>query len=351
MIAPHCHSRDWIEAQRESLAAADAEILERAIFALTLLSALSRTDLDFVFKGGTSLLLHLPKPQRLSIDIDIVCDTDRETLARVLDEVLGETPFTRWEEQDRGADRLPKRVHFKFYYPSPTLNGEERPILLDVVTEPNRITDLVEKPIRTAFIECSEESFVTTPSVNALLGDKMTAFAPNTIGVPLNERYSLQVIKQLFDIGQLYDVVTNTVEVSEANRSSFQAECVYRGHPLNYETYLDDIVETCHLLCTLELRGFRETEATGLLRRGIRQLPNHLIGTRFRLPQAKVAAGKAALLASILTQGDMPPQLPQFVASGVEALRESRLIERFKLLERLKPISPESFFYWQAINQ
>ena len=127
MILPHCYRRDWIEGQSASLKAADSDILERSIFALGLLSALAQTDLDFVFKGGTALLLHLPTPKRLSIDIDIVCAAEQAPFERLLDSLLEETPFLRWEEHVRGAQRLPKRRHYKFFYESPMRPGEELP--------------------------------------------------------------------------------------------------------------------------------------------------------------------------------------------------------------------------------
>ena len=41
-----------------------------------LLEALARTELPFVFKGGTSLMLLLDSPKRLSVDIDIVVPSD-----------------------------------------------------------------------------------------------------------------------------------------------------------------------------------------------------------------------------------------------------------------------------------
>jgi len=50
----------------------DPAILERTVYAFGLLEALKRVDMPFVFKGGTSLMLLLKHPQRLSTDIDIV---------------------------------------------------------------------------------------------------------------------------------------------------------------------------------------------------------------------------------------------------------------------------------------
>ena len=202
----------------------NGDIVERSIYAFNLLEGLVETGLEFVFKGGTSLLLHFDEPRRLSIDIDIVSSSDQAILEKSLTAIVDARPFTRWEEQDRGADRMPKRVHYKLFYSSPIMNGEEMPVLLDVVTEPNVIKDLVAKPIVAKFLEVAEPLTVMVPSANALLGDKLTAYAPNSIGVRLNENYSQQVIKQLFDVAQLYDIVTDTSAVAEANRASYEAE-------------------------------------------------------------------------------------------------------------------------------
>lgn len=50
----------------------DPGLIERVIYALGLLEAISRVGMPFVFKGGSSLLLLLDHPMRLSTDIDIV---------------------------------------------------------------------------------------------------------------------------------------------------------------------------------------------------------------------------------------------------------------------------------------
>lgn len=351
MVKSHCHTRDWIEAQRQQLGVADAVILERAILALTLLSALARSPLDFVFKGGTSLLLHLPRPLRLSIDIDVVCATSREELKPVLDALLVDTPFLRWEEHVRGEERLPRRLHFKFYFKSTLPPEREVPVLLDVVTEENRITDLVQKPVQLHFIETDDPAIVSTPSVNALLGDKMTAFAPNTVGVPLTERFSQQVIKQLFDVAQLYGVVTDMEAVARANQTSFEAERGYRGAEFtaSYADYLSDVVETCRSLSAIDLKGFTESETTQLMRRGIGQLPNHLVGCRFRLPEAKVAAAKTAVLASLMTNDVAGIELPVYALDKVAALKTHELSESLRPLHRLKGGLPEAYFYWASV--
>lgn len=46
----------------------DPSILERTIFAFGLLEALTKAGMPFIFKGGSSLMLLLEHPRRLSTD-------------------------------------------------------------------------------------------------------------------------------------------------------------------------------------------------------------------------------------------------------------------------------------------
>lgn len=73
MIAEICFTADWLEKKRKELGNVDPILLERALHAFALLGHLAESGLEFVFKGGTSLLLHAPVIRRLSIDIDIIC--------------------------------------------------------------------------------------------------------------------------------------------------------------------------------------------------------------------------------------------------------------------------------------
>ena len=52
----------------------DPELIQRAIFALGLVETLIVVGADFVFKGGSSLMLLNETPKRLSTDVDILVD-------------------------------------------------------------------------------------------------------------------------------------------------------------------------------------------------------------------------------------------------------------------------------------
>ena len=54
--------------------ASDPGLIERAVYAFGLLEAIRLVDMPFCFKGGTSLMLIMKKPARLSTDIDILVE-------------------------------------------------------------------------------------------------------------------------------------------------------------------------------------------------------------------------------------------------------------------------------------
>jgi hypothetical protein len=44
---------------------------------------------------------------------------------------------------------------------------------------------------------------------NSILGDKLTAFAPNTTGIPYKKGKHIEIIKQLHDVSKLIDNITD----------------------------------------------------------------------------------------------------------------------------------------------
>lgn len=109
MISQHCFTSEWIDKQRRELGGADPVILEKSIHALALVCLLRTYGLPFVFKGGTSLLLHLDPIRRLSIDADIVTKTFGDELTAALEHAANEKPFVKFEEDERGHRGLPHR--------------------------------------------------------------------------------------------------------------------------------------------------------------------------------------------------------------------------------------------------
>ena len=81
MVKEHCSSERWINGFRKekNYSKINPPILEKMINALSLLQYLVKNDLEFVFKGGTSLILLLDDTSRFSVDIDVLTTQSRET--------------------------------------------------------------------------------------------------------------------------------------------------------------------------------------------------------------------------------------------------------------------------------
>ncbi|MCD8053922.1 MAG: nucleotidyl transferase AbiEii/AbiGii toxin family protein [Lachnospiraceae bacterium] len=267
----------------------DPILLERSIYAFGLLESLLRVNMPFIFKGGTSLMVLLEHPRRLSTDVDIIMEpgTDIDGYLELASEIF---PFKRQEEQIRvGKNNVVKR-HFKFYYDSPVENREFY-ILLDVLFEGNHYRSFVEKEIKNDLLITEEPYFKSiVPSVNCILGDKMTAFAPHTTGIPFGADKEMEIIKQLFDVISLAEVCDNFQDVYDSYMGTVESEIAYRGNQCSAEECLRDTIETAACIVS---RGSTNQEEYRLLSKGIKSVRSHIYGEKF---SGELAACGACLI-------------------------------------------------------
>ena len=344
MVSQKCLSKEWIELKRSELKPVDPGLLEKCIHAFVLLCGLADSGLPFVFKGGTSLVLLLETIKRLSIDIDISMLLEKADYEPVLKDIGLTTPFVGFEEDTRGERGLPKRTHFKFFYNS-FYSSTPAYVLLDILQEKNIYPHTILHPIQTPFIEMERDILVRVPTLEGLLGDKLNAFAPETVGVKYNPDNSMQIIKQLFDVGQLFNAVDNLSSVSQAYKSIFETENFYRGSIFNKEQALDDTIQASLLLCGINIKGSVTDEQSGILLDGIKKISSHLVNTRFRLEEAKIAASKAALIAAAIKTGniDKPLSKLRYNPDKVSDLKSFSLTGELSRLNKLLNLTPEAF--------
>jgi hypothetical protein len=344
MIADQCFTHEWQAQKRVELGGCDPVLLEKTIHAFALLDALAARDLEFVFKGGTSLLLRLPRIRRLSIDADILCQERASKLDSLLAEISRTRPFTRMTEDDRGLHRVPARRHFKLFYTPLDRKNPAPFVLLDVVHERNVYPRVDRVPLRTAFVE--SDGGLLVPTVEGLLGDKLTAFGPNTTGVPLNEKRTMQFMKQVFDIGELFNAASDLAAVRAAHNKVFAAENSYRGGKFTTEQALQDTFNTAYRIAQA---GFAIAPKDGrdeLLEAGRKQIGSHLVGVKFRRDEMKIAAAKAALLASAL-RANAPPAIGtlRYDDTKLASLKDAKFDAAFSAAAKLKAI-PEAMWLW-----
>lgn len=137
MILPESRNLEWIEKASADNHASNPILVEKVIRAFSLLEALARSGCPFIFKGGSSLMLHFGSSRRLSIDIDIICPpgTDIEKYWGMYAKDYG---FTMVEAVDRIYCSDVPKTHAKCHYQvSYKTCSDVDTILLDVLTEDN----------------------------------------------------------------------------------------------------------------------------------------------------------------------------------------------------------------------
>ena len=251
----------------------DPGLLERVMYAFGLLEALAQVGMDFVFKGGTSLLLLTEHPLRLSTDIDIIVEpgTDVEKFVMEAAKIF---PFKHHEKQSRKGKNRIEKAHYKFMYASPILKKDFY-ILLDIVFMESPYAALVEREIQNdILLTTGEASKIVMPSANCILGDKMTAFAPHTTGIPLGTKKELEIMKQLYDVATLSEIFTDQQELWETYDRVVAEEIAFRDIAEDRDSVLRDTIRTA--ACIIG-RGCTDPEEYPMYVEGANALDSHIL--------------------------------------------------------------------------
>jgi hypothetical protein len=347
MISPECLARTWVLQKAAEIGCRNPVMLEKTIVALQLVGHLAETGLPFQFKGGSSLLLRLSPIRRLSIDVDIVTQTTPAELQAALGRISRLPPLTGHEHDAKRDKELPPKKHFRVFYPS-AIEPKTDHVLLDVLFEPEAAPHCEPVSIATPFITPEREVRVLVPTVNALLGDKLSAFAPRTIGILHHPERRTDIAKQLFDVAALFDAVTDLHVAAEVYAAVHARQLVYRQANYTLADTLNDSIESGFLYSQLDLKGGVRTEPGLFLQEGVNGLQNHLVNLPFRRDEARIAAGKAACAAAWILRrpAGVTPADMRFQPANAVALREAEITAPWIPLNRLKGGNPEAFHYW-----
>lgn len=313
----------------------DPLLLERSVYAFGLLEAITRVGMPFIFKGGTCLMLLLERPMRLSTDIDIIVapGTDLNTFIEEAGKIF---PFVSVEEQVRkGKNNIEKR-HFKFVYESPVMERSIY-ILLDVLFEDAKYKRLIAKPIKNELILTDGEDLtVQIPSVESILGDKLTAFAPHTTGILLNSNKDMEIIKQLYDVMTLIEVAEDFTEVRETYYSLVQDEIAYRGLDIGPGDALRD---TYNAAVSIASRGKVSKEDYVSYLQGLRDVRSHIYVENFSAEEAsKRVPVVMYLVACLLKNVPFEKDIDSAVYLGAGFISDE-----LKALKSLRKVAPAGY--------
>ncbi len=350
MISQKSLTIDWLSEVSKKNRKADKILVEKVIRALLLLEGLVEAKLPFVFKGGTALMLMLGSTKRLSIDIDVIMPEKPEDMEAAFESILSAKGFNRFELHGRNQNSEIEKAHYKFYYtPAHKTNQTEEYILLDILFEKPAYQNIISIPIDSVFVQQEGEPFmVQVPSFEDILGDKLTAFAPNTTGIPYEKNgqsRAMEIIKQLYDIGCICAHAEDGEVVCTTFNAFATTELGYRNLQMLPADVLDDIYDTALTICTKGQSGNGNYDA---LIRGITQIKSFIFSENYHPDRAIVCASKAAYLATIVKAG----------GKTIEKYRDPKEMTDWVIeqpfdtkLNKLKKSNPEAFFYWYKIYE
>ena len=351
MISKNSLDIEWINKVSAENRNADKILVEKVIRALLLLEGIAKNKLDFVFKGGTALMLLTDSSNRFSIDIDIILPKTPENLEEILNQSAAEQGFNKVEFQERNAASKIQKVHYKFFYePVHKTQTAEESILLDILFEKSNYQNIITIPVVSKFVITDGSPIqVRVPSIEDFLGDKLTAFAPNTTGIPYfkkEDSMSMEIIKQLYDIGNLLDITEDANIIKTTFKAIAATELSYRDHDkLTYEDVLKDIYETSLCIVSRGVTGYGDFKQ---LQQGIHRVSRYIFSEPYHLEKAIISASKAAYLAICIKHN----------ASVIEKYGDPNKMKEWTVMEplwprlnRLKKSNPEAFFYWYKIYE
>lgn len=345
MIAEQIQNKEFLEESIKELKkenpAADIQLLEKTMGALFLVESLVSSGLKFVFKGGTSLVLLLREIKRFSVDVDIITEENPNDVIEKLKEIIGnQNLFTRLEENQRN-NAVSKRMaiqHYKFFFNSVT-DETEKYILLDVAYESNKYPKTIKKQIENIKLKIESNEEVDVPSIESILGDKLTVLATQTTGLSYKSGKELELMKQLYDVDKLFNEAENVSEIKESFINISTRELKYRKlSEITYDDVLDDIEAfTDNIIYANNQEIFQE------LSTGARKFNNFMLERKFLMDKEVVlAASKVKYLLHLIRNGNLGIERYQ---PDVTIEEKNVIVENKRKLKNIKKLNPEAYYY------
>ncbi len=181
-------------------------------------------------------------------------------------------------------------------------------------------------------------TFLDLPTIEAIAGDKLTAFAPHTTGIQYGAGKETEIIKQMFDLGQLFDKIIDFQMFAKSFLQNVSKELAYRPALVGKmpEDVLQDTWETCLQIAKRENKELSE---------GIKKFGSWTFYP-FTLEYGIETAGKVALLVAKLMKQDYTI-LPTLDKTDYKVTDWLILHPDFNFLNKKVKMAHYAMFYWQ----
>ncbi len=331
------YTRDHLAANRQDT---PLVLSEQAFLSLELVRQLSLSGLEFMFKGGNSLLVLLANPRRFSIDVDISTPESKERITECVALIVKDHPvFSHYEYRPHKTKPWIPLVSYNLYFES-VIDGQERLIMLDCQLKASAY-ETTRKPVACDPLYHSGTE-VTVPSVSSILGDKLLVLGPKTLGIPLGKGKAAQRLKHVFDVDLLSRNAPRLGNIRQSFTSCLEAENELQRTSHDIKTVIWDTLRFC--ACVVphpEPPADTDNDVLREVVEGFDEFREHLFRQDFswtdlRRALSRVAVCAAALLAPELSDGDLTAALKGTAAPA----------PAFTPAESLRPHAPEAAALW-----
>lgn len=189
------------------------------------------------------------------------------------------------------------------------------------------------------------------PTIESITGDKLTAFAPTTTGVLYGKGKHVEIIKQMFDLGQLFEKITDFEVVVQSFNQNVIKELAYRSLDSSKTSadVLADIWQTCLDIIKCYDEKEKQNPILQELKAGISAFGTWTISS-FRKENAFEIAGKIAYMVAKMIKKDFSP-LNRYDPISMKISDYLIQQQDFNFLNKKVKYSNHALFYWyQAIN-
>ncbi|MBQ5640011.1 MAG: hypothetical protein IIV12_03820, partial [Bacteroidales bacterium] len=194
-------------------------------------------------------------------------------------------------------------------------------------------------------------AIVQCPSLKNMLGDKLTAFAPHTTGIPFyknGDECFMEIMKQLYDVSSILDRIDDLTEVRKAYSEIIPIELGYRS--MNHLSESDVLADTYNCAMNICHRGALNKTEFGYYSDGARRVNSFIIPENYNADIAIRDAAKVAYLVRLIQTGNdkVKHYKPEMDDELAGALIQNQNLNK---LNRIKKISLEAFFYLLEIER
>ena len=184
---------------------------------------------------------------------------------------------------------------------------------------------------------------VSVPTVEGLFGDKLTAVSPNTVGIPLNTQREMEFVKQIIDLGFLFEFISDLEDVKMTFENTIKLENSFRDVQYSPKDVIEDILDIAFKYSQYLLKGGNNShEEIKHISNGLRRVSNHLL-VKYSQSDLKLSFSKIAYICRLITATRKVQILKSIDHKLIEG---GRLAGKYQILERLKRTNYQSYFYW-----